>query len=228
MIRKIIVLIVVTFVTISALLADEKINAKQLYNQIGLANIMPYELFEKGIYGYNKIEGKKKPIITFIDFSQASSDERMYVIDVQNKILLYETHVSHGRNSGDNYAISFSNEKGSFKSSLGFFLTSDTYYGQNGYSLKLRGMEEDINDNAEKRYIVVHGAKYSNPSKIKNNGRLGRSLGCPALPQAVSVKIIDTIKNGSVLFIYANNSDYLSRSRYIEANSSEPNNSVNF
>ena len=213
MIRKVVLTVAFIAITTLSLFAEIRVNTEQLYNQIGLKDVMPYELFKRGVDGYNKID-KKKDIITFIDFSKASSDERIYVIDIQNKVLLYKTYVSHGKNSGGNYATSFSNQEGSFKSSLGFFLTTDTYQGKNGYSLKLDGLEENINDNAEKRYIVMHGAKYSNPSTIKYSGRLGRSLGCPALPQSISNEIIDVIKGGSVLFIYADNSDYLSKSKY--------------
>ena len=217
MIRKIGVILALIMIVVPSLFAGEDVDINRLYNKIGLKDVMPYELFKRGVSGYNKIE-KKKPIITLIDFSQASSDERIYVIDMQKEALLYKTHVSHGRNSGDNYATSFSNEEGSFKSSLGFYLTSQTYHGKNGYSLKLSGLEKDINDNAEKRYIVMHGAKYANPSTIKYSGRLGRSLGCPALPQSVSDEIIDVIKGGSVLFIYANNTDYLSKSKFNSIN----------
>ena len=214
MIKRIVLTIAFITTGILSLLASTDTETLQLYNQIGLKDIMPYELFMRGVNGYNKIE-KKKDIITFIDFSKASSDERIYVIDIKNKKLLYKTYVSHGKNIGSNYATSFSNTEGSFKSSLGFFITTGTYNGKNGYSLKLNGLEENINDNAAKRYIVMHGAKYSNPSTIKQNGRLGRSLGCPALPQFVSNQIIDTIKDGSVLFIYAENNEYLTKSQYM-------------
>lgn len=214
--RKQIVLIVTfIFMISSPLLAEVGVNTKQLYNQIGLENVMPYELFERGINGYNKIDSKKRAVITFIDFSKISSSERIYVVDIQNKSLLYKTYVSHGQNSGGEYAKYFSNIEGSLKSSLGFFLTKDTYHGRNGYSLRLKGLEENINDKAMERYIVMHGAKYSNPSTIEQNGRLGRSWGCPALPEAISKEIIDVIKDGSVLFIYADNSEYLSKSKYL-------------
>lgn len=185
-----------------------------LYNTIGLQGVMSYDLFEKGMKGYDKID-KKRTIITFIDFTKPSVEKRLYVIDLEKKKLLYNTYVSHGRNSGGNYATQFSNQLGSNKSSLGFFLTTGTYQGKNGYSLRLSGLEQGINDRAEARAIVIHGASYSNPNTIAANGRLGRSLGCPALPMALSREIIDVIKNGSVLFIYAEDSDYLNRSTMI-------------
>ena len=121
---------------------------------------------------------------------------------MKNHKLLFSSLVAHGKNSGDKYATSFSNRNGSYMSSLGFYLTQETYQGSNGYSLRLNGLEEGINDNARQRAIVVHGASYANPSVIKS-GRLGRSFGCPALPQALARPIIDTIKGGSVMFIYA-------------------------
>lgn len=189
-----------------------KVEAVQnLYNEIGLNGVMSHELFEKGMKGYTKID-KTKPIITFIDFSKPSIEKRLYVVDLEKKKLLFNTYVSHGRNSGGNFATEFSNQSGSYKSSLGFFLTKGTYQGKNGYSLRLGGLENGINDKAEARAIVVHGAKYSNEEVIKQNGRLGRSLGCPALPTVLSREIIDTIKNGSVLFIYANDKNYFDKS----------------
>lgn len=190
-------------------------NAKnKLYHEMRLEGVMPYELFEKGIEGYEKIE-KSSQIITFIDFSRPSVEKRLFVLDLQSKKLLYNTYVSHGRNSGSNYASAFSNEIGSYKSSLGFFLTKGTYQGRNGYSLRLSGLEKGINDRAEARAIVIHGASYANEEMISRNGRLGRSLGCPALPTEISREIIDTIKNGSVLFIYSNNNDYFKRSSIV-------------
>ena len=124
----------------------------------------------------------------------------------------YTSLVSHGKNSGGNYATSFSNENGSHKSSLGFYLTENTYQGRNGYSLILNGLEKGINDLAKQRAIVIHGASYSDPSVAASSGRLGRSFGCPALPVSVSKPIINTIKNGTLLFIYANDKNYLTQS----------------
>ena len=130
---------------------------------------------------------------------------------MEKKQLLFSSVVSHGRNSGGNYATSFSNQNGSYKSSLGFYLTENTYQGGNGYSLILNGLEKGINDKAKERSIVVHGASYANPT-VAASGRLGRSLGCPALPTKLAKPIINTIKDGSVMFIYANNSSYLAQS----------------
>ena len=158
---------------------------------------------------------KKTDVLTVCDFTQKSSNKRMYVIDVANKKLLFNTYVSHGMNSGVEYATSFSNRPNSFKSSLGFFITSKTYFGRNGLSLKVKGIEKGYNDLAAKRKIVLHGADYVNPEYFKDNGEMGRSLGCTAMPTAISPKIIRTIKNGSCLFIYSPSAKYLSHSNVI-------------
>ncbi|MEN9917958.1 MAG: hypothetical protein RL662_394 [Bacteroidota bacterium] len=193
----------------------EAASCEDVYTDMGLKNIVNYSAFKQAFTGYNKIKVKSKEIMTVIDFTKPSTEERLYVIDMKNKRLLFKSHVSHGKNSGDNYATSFSNQNGSFKSSLGFYLTENTYIGKNGYSLILNGLERGINDKAKERAIVIHGADYANPSTIKSSGRLGRSLGCPALPQAVSRVIINTIKDGTLLYIYANNRNYLSLSDII-------------
>jgi hypothetical protein len=183
-----------------------------LYNETGLSEIVNYRAFKQAFTGYSKIKGRKKDMLTLIDFTKPSTEKRLYVIDIKNRKLLFTSHVAHGRNSGDNYATSFSNKSGSYKSSLGFYLTENTYQGKNGYSLILNGLEKNINDKARERAIVMHGASYANPAVIKSVGRLGRSLGCPALPEAVSKPIIDAIKGGSLLYIYANNTDYFAHS----------------
>jgi len=190
------------------------LDCKQLYIEMQLDNIVDYKAFRQAIAGYNKMGTKSNSIITLIDFTKPSTEERFYVFDIKQKKMLHSSHVSHGRNSGENYATSFSNQKGSYKSSLGFYLTENTYQGKHGYSLILSGLEEGINDKAKERAIVIHGASYSNPSIIAGNGRLGRSLGCPALPEAVSKSIINTIKNGSLLYIYADDKNYLNQSRF--------------
>jgi len=174
-----------------------------------------YSAFEQALEGYNDITEKKRDILTLIDFTKPSTEERFFVLDMKQKKLLFSSHVSHGRNSGENYATSFSNEMGSYKSSLGFFLTGGTYTGKNGYSLLLEGLESGINDMARERAIVIHGAAYTNPSIARYSGRLGRSLGCPALPPELNKPIIDTIKGGSLIYIYADNPGYLKRSKIL-------------
>ena len=188
-----------------------------LYMEMNLQQVINYTAFEQAVLGYNRIDAKNKNILTLIDFSKPSTEERLYVLDMKRKKLLCSSLVSHGKNSGENYATSFSNEVGSYKSSLGFYVTENTYQGRNGYSLVLDGLERGINDKAKVRSIVMHGASYSNSSVIASSGRLGRSLGCPAVPQAVCREIINVIKGGSILFIFANDKNYAKRSSFLSS-----------
>ena len=189
----------------------EEMDGSALFHSMHLDGVVSFLAFRQAVDGYNKIEQKNKPVLTLIDFTKPSTEKRLFVFDMEKHQLLYSSLVSHGRNSGENYAISFSNKQGSYKSSLGFYLTGNTYQGKNGYSLILDGLEKGVNDKARERAIVMHGAAYANPSVVASGGRLGRSLGCPALPQAVTKPIINTIKGGSVLFIYANNQDSMAK-----------------
>jgi len=159
----------------------------------------------------------KKNIISIVDFSKPSTQKRLYVIDVSSGKVLFNTWVAHGQNSGNAYANQFSNLPESHQSSLGFYVTMDTYNGGNGYSLRLKGCEKGINDNAFERSIVVHGADYVNGNYINNRGIAGRSYGCPAIPTALSQKIIDVIKNGSCLFLYHPTKKYCSRSKILNS-----------
>lgn len=190
---------------------------EELYEAMELEGVVNPVAFRQAVAGYYKIEQRKRDILTLIDFSKPSTEKRLYVFDMRRRKLLFSSVVAHGRNSGGNYATSFSNQNGSYKSSLGFYLTEHTYQGRNGYSLILEGLEKGINDRARERAIVVHGASYANPSVISAGGRLGRSLGCPALPQELSRPIIDTIKGGSVIYIYADQPDYLSQSSILHS-----------
>ena len=183
-----------------------------MYTSMQLDGVVSRRAFRQAVQGYEKIEGRQRNVLTLIDFTRPSTEPRLFVFDMNEHKLIYSSLVAHGRNSGGNYATSFSNKEGSFQSSLGFYLTSDTYTGKNGYSLVLDGLEKGINDNARSRAIVVHGAHYANPSVVQAGGRLGRSLGCPALPQKVSRTIIDAIKGGSVMYVYADRQEYLSSS----------------
>ena len=191
-------------------------NSRALYHEMALAGTIDYAVFERAIAGYNRMGGHDKDILTVIDFTKPSTEKRLFVIDLKLKKILFISYVAHGRNSGEKYATSFSNREGSFKSSLGFYKTENTYYGKNGYSLVLDGLERGINDKAKERAIVMHGATYADPSTIRSCGRLGRSLGCPALPLAVSKKIIDTIKGGTLLYIHGDDKTYASRSTFIK------------
>ncbi len=153
-----------------------------------------YDLKEKGLV--------TKDILTIIDFSLSSSKKRLWIIDLSTNTVLYNSVVSHGMNSGGEFANSFSNLSSSNKSSLGFYATGEVYNGKNGMSLKLDGLEKGVNDNARSRAIVMHGADYANPSILNTQNFLGRSQGCPAIPRTITSKIINIIKNKSCLFIY--------------------------
>lgn len=192
------------------------VDVHQLWIDCRLKEVLSFDIFNSAFNGYLHIKNlKKQNIISIIDFSKPSSDKRLFVIDLDNRKLLFNCLVAHGKNSGDNYANSFSNESQSLKSSLGFYLTAETYYGKNGYSLKLDGLEKNINDNAREREIVIHGAEYVSNQFIKKYRRLGRSWGCPALPIENSKEIIDTISNGSCLFIYGTDKYYSENSDFL-------------
>jgi hypothetical protein len=193
----------------------EDINIHQLWSDCKLKETISFEVFKTALLGQQKIKNLyKKNLLTIIDFSKPSTEKRFFVIDLESKRLIYKCFVAHGKNSGDIYARSFSNQTGSLKSSLGFFLTAETYYGDHGYSLRLEGLEKGINDNARAREIVIHGAEYVSEESIKNYGRLGRSWGCPALPVDISKEIIDKISGGSCLFIYADDIYYRENSAF--------------
>lgn len=183
--------------------AQSDILIKDIYNKAKLKGVVNYQVFKEGYNAYYNTKGRKKQLLTIIDYGKPSTEKRFYVIDIKNNKLIYNTYVSHGVNSGGKTANKFSNIVNSRKTSLGTYLTDTTYYGGNGYSLRLDGLTRGINDNARRRYIVVHGAKYATESFIRRNGYLGRSWGCPALPAELSRKIIDTIKGGSVIYARA-------------------------
>ncbi|HEX3769159.1 MAG TPA: murein L,D-transpeptidase catalytic domain family protein [Puia sp.] len=194
--------------------------ALSLYDSMKLGNSgLNQKAFEYAWRGYHNLmkQGmlKKSSVLTVCDFTQSSSSKRLYVIDVSHKKLLFNTYVSHGMNSGIEYATTFSNKANSFKSCLGFFVTSKTYVGRNGLSLKVQGLEKGYNDLAAKRHIVLHGSDYITPEYLKDNGEMGRSLGCAAIPNVMSPKVIKTIKNGSCLFIYYPTTKYLTHSNII-------------
>jgi hypothetical protein len=174
------------------------------------------EAFTYASQGFDKLVAQGKilnnSIISIVDFSQPSSSKRLYIIDLKNYKVLFNTWVAHGRNSGREMASSFSNRESSYMSSPGFYITSDTYRGKHGYSLKLEGVEKGINDKAYERAIVMHGAAYVNPSLISSQGYIGRSLGCPAVPEQMATPIINTIKDGTCLFIYHPGQSYIQQS----------------
>ena len=204
------------FHTTESYLRFQDSDIASIYYESGINHDLSFDVFEMALKGLQKIsEVQDSTIITIIDYSKPSSKERFFVIDLVNKKILYKTLVAHGRNSGEIDAESFSNNTESLKSCLGFFLTAETYNGKNGYSLSLEGLEPGINNNARVRSIVIHGADYVSPGFIEKYGRLGRSWGCPALPSGVSKEIIDKISEGSCIFIYGDDPDYIKKSKII-------------
>jgi hypothetical protein len=176
-------------------------------------------VLKMGLKAYSKARQEgydHKGLLTIIDFDKVSTERRMWVIDVNREKVLFNTWVAHGRNSGENKATSFSNDPSSLKSSLGVFVTdSSPYIGQHGYSLRLKGLEPGINNNAYSRAIVIHGAWYVGSEVVQRYGRLGRSWGCPAVDQKLAKPLIDTIKNSTLVFVYANDRKWLWKSSFL-------------
>jgi hypothetical protein len=153
--------------------------------------------------------------LTIIDYSRPSTVPRLWVLDLASRALLHEELVAHGQGSGGNYATTFSNEPESHQSSLGLFVTGETYVGKNGYSLRLDGLEAGINDRARQRAIVMHGAPYVSDGFVAANGRLGRSWGCPAVRSELARPLLDRVKGGSLVFAYYPDPEWLEASRYL-------------
>ena len=187
------------------------IGLRKLYDQFP-AHSFSWDAFRNAMIGRQilmKHEEIENPdILTIIDFSKPSTEKRFYVIDVNGGQILFSSLTAHGQNTGENLANNFSNQPESHQSSLGFFRTAETYYGSKGFSLRLDGLEKGINNNARARAIVIHGAPYVSNDFIQAHGRLGRSYGCPALPTQLTTPIINKIKGGSILYIYADNAQY--------------------
>lgn len=191
-----------------------------LYNQLQLNKLeLSRKAFSYALQGVARLKSadiiKNDSIISIVDFSLPSYKKRLFVINLNSGQLLFHTFVAHGRNSGVVTATHFSNDLNSLQSSLGFYVTADTYNGEHGYSLRLQGIEKGINDRAFERGIVMHSAAYVDESLIKSQGYIGRSFGCPAVPIALHKQIIEAIRNGSCLFIYSSNAWYAAHSKII-------------
>ncbi|WP_205755963.1 murein L,D-transpeptidase catalytic domain family protein [Lacibacter luteus] len=207
-----------------ALSAEEMLlaTADSIYDTLHLLNAgLEEEAFEQAYKGYFKLKElgqiSKTDVLTIADFSKPSSAKRLFVLDMEEGKILFQTLVAHGRNSGLIYAKEFSNKPESNKSSLGFYRTLQSYYGEKGYAMRLEGLERGINDKAFERAIVFHGSDYVTNSFLQSNGYLGRSLGCPAVPMQQTKPIINTIKNGSLLFIYHPNEQYKTKSTILNS-----------
>lgn len=218
--RKVIIYVIFLLIPIvnSARVGEfdsKKVILDDIYADVNLADTaLSRDIFTMALKGLKKLDinGKlQNPnIVTIADYSQSSNKKRFYVIDLKNKKLLYNTYVAHGRNTGDEYAKSFSNDEGSLKSSLGFYITENPIIGSHtGFALLINGVEKGFNDHAIKRAIIIHAAEYATENFIKKNGRLGRSLGCPALPPDLNKPIIEAIKGGTCLFLYNPDNKYI-------------------
>ena len=191
------------------------IDVKSVYDSLNIKDKINYPIFQKAYLGYVQISNKNPGVLIIIDYTKPSNEERFYVLDLNNKKLVYSTRVAHSKNSGLEIPLEFSDDPNSYQSSLGFFVTLGEYNGAYGYSLRLKGLEENINANAEDRAIVIHGGDIVEDEYIKKFGFAGRSLGCPVLPHSITREIIDFIKHGRVLFIYGNDEEYVDDSLYL-------------
>lgn len=205
--------------------ADFEIYVQSVYHQIG-DTAMPYEALKQGLTGYWNLQKRgelpRTDILTIVDFSKPSSEERMFIIDMCCNKIIYRTIVAHGVNSGGLYACNFSNDENSHQSSLGFYVTTTTYSGKYDLALRIEGMES-TNSHASSRGVVIHAAKYATYEFLEENGcTLGRSYGCPALPYENFEQVVEWIKGGTCFYIYypsksyQRHSKYLSRTNYLE------------
>ena len=191
------------------------LDVKSVYDSLNIKGKIDYSIFQKAYLGYVQIPNKNPGVLVIIDYSKPSNEERFYVLDLNKKKLVYSTRVAHSKNSGLEIPLEFSDDPNSYQSSLGFFLTLGEYNGAYGYSLRLKGLEENINANAESRAIVIHGGNIVDDEYTKKYGFAGRSLGCPVLPAALTKEIVNYIKHGRVLFIYGNDEEYIEESLYL-------------
>jgi hypothetical protein len=183
------------------------------------SNSIDPSVYKIAVAAYNNAIKKgveiNKKVITVIDFSRPSNEKRLWVLDLENRKVLFHTLVAHGKYSGENYPNSFSDRPGSLQSSIGVFLTKNTYQGHNGYTLVLAGLEKGYNNHAESRRVVMHGAHYVNEQIANTHGRIGRSWGCPAVDTKLAKPIINTIKDGTLMIAYYPDKKWLRESEYL-------------
>jgi len=202
-----------------------ELNTKEevsVYERLELGKLgLSKEAFDYAIKGHDYLAANGKlqnqHILSIVDFSLPSSQKRLFIVDLKNTKLLFHTYVSHGRGSGTEMATEFSNVAESYKSSLGFYVTADTYEGKHGLSMRLLGQDKGFNDNANDRAIVMHSAAYVSEEAIKRQGCIGRSHGCPAVPEELNKPIIETVKNGTCLFLYSPDKQYAANSTILSA-----------
>lgn len=199
-------------------------STQNLYDKIDFSSgtTLKFDVFEKALLGFNNLKKAGKidentKLLTVCDFSLSSNIKRLWVINTETGEILFNSLVAHGKNTGEEFAVNFSNTESSLKSSLGFYVTDVTYHGENGYSLKLLGVDKGYNDNALQRAVVMHGADYVSDEFAKKHKRIGRSWGCPAVPRDLAEPIINTIKGKNVLFIYYPEENYLTSSQWLKS-----------
>lgn len=201
---------------------ENAVSSTEFFSTIDFSGInqLNPEVFEKAYKGFQKLKAAGKlpqesQILSIVDFSLSSNTKRLWIIDLNSKKVLFNSLVAHGKNTGDEFATNFSNNRNSLQSSLGFYVTDDTYFGGNGYSLRLHGMDKGWNDAALERAVVMHGAKYVSEQFAAQHKRIGRSWGCPAVPSELAQQIIDTVKGKQCLFLYYPDQNYLSSSEWL-------------
>lgn len=196
--------------------------AEEVYKNLRFEDeTLSFEVFEKAFLGFQNLKKSGKldassHLLSVCDFSLSSCKKRLWVLDLDEKKVLFNSLVAHGKGTGEEFATSFSNTEDSHQSSLGFYITEQTYNGDNGYSLRLFGMDRGYNDAALARCIVMHGANYVSEDFIKSQKRIGRSWGCPAIPRELAQPIINTIKNGTCLFVYYPDQNYMASSQWLK------------
>lgn len=199
----------------STTLAGPSLTAQDLHRLAPKANLSTLKLALTAYECANASLNQENDLLTVIDYSRPSREKRLWVFDLKKRKLLFEEWVTHGKKSGEDMATSFSNRLNSHQSSIGLYRTGQTYTGKHGKSLRLKGLEPGFNDKSEERAIVMHSASYADPKVVPNLGRLGRSLGCPAVRPAVAMQMIDTLAKGSYIFAYYPQQQWLKSSRFL-------------
>lgn len=210
--------------TISVKNTSSVSSSEELYNSILFESDhkLNFDVFAKALIGFENLKkagklNQEAHLLTICDFSMSSNTKRLWVIDTEEKKVLFNSLVAHGKNTGEEFATNFSNTESSLQSSMGFYITESTCNGDNGYSLKLLGMDKGFNDAAYRRAVVMHGADYVSEEFAATHKRIGRSWGCPAIPRALTEPIINTIKGKNCLFIYYPDQNYLESSEWLKA-----------
>lgn len=198
-------------------ISPQEVEFKALYRDLGLAEMkLDYKVFNFAMKGFHKVNPPNKNYLVIHDYSQHSKEKRFYLINLQDKKVEINDYVAHGKNTGLFEAKNFSNTVNSKQTSPGFYLTAAPYFGSNGHSLKLHGLEQGINDRAMERYIVMHGAPYVSDDFVKRHGRVGRSWGCPAISTKHIDDVIGKIKHGALVFNYVDTDEYHQNSHFIK------------